>query len=259
MSRGWAKASACHLQVSLSCAVLCQIVFAPVFVQVVSPPLSWSPLSYFLVIWSPSGATRDPSVVFEAVDMPCPGPFHFSLGLSLASSFSLCQGRGAACNFFTASSASLFHPPLSPVFFFQSPSTPAFSTSLLTQSSNLSIGLPRLLLPCSRNSAALFGSLSSAILSMCSAHCNQLLTNLSVKLLCTPVSSLNSNILRVSALVTLAIFRTELFSHTCSLCCCSSVSAKVSVPYSMPNKHSSNTPCSYSSHLHGPHHVCHGR
>ena len=51
---------------------------APVFVQVVSPPLGWSPLSYFLVIWSPSGDTRGPSVVFEAVNMPCPGPFHFS-------------------------------------------------------------------------------------------------------------------------------------------------------------------------------------
>ena len=51
---------------------------APVFVQVVSPPLGWSLLSYFLVIWSPSGDTRGPSVVFEAVDMPCPGPFHFS-------------------------------------------------------------------------------------------------------------------------------------------------------------------------------------
>ena len=51
---------------------------APVFVQVVSPPLGWSPLSSFLVIWSPSGDARDPSVVFEAVNMPCPGPFHFS-------------------------------------------------------------------------------------------------------------------------------------------------------------------------------------
>ena len=51
---------------------------APVFVQVVSPPLGWSPLSSFLVIWSPSGDARGPSVVFEAVDMPCPGPFHFS-------------------------------------------------------------------------------------------------------------------------------------------------------------------------------------
>ena len=51
---------------------------APVFVQVVSPPLGWSPLSSFPVIWSPSGGTRRPSVVFEAVDMPCPGPFYFS-------------------------------------------------------------------------------------------------------------------------------------------------------------------------------------
>ena len=51
---------------------------APVFVQVVSPPLGWSPLTSFLVIWSPSGDARGPSVVFEVVDMPCPGPFHFS-------------------------------------------------------------------------------------------------------------------------------------------------------------------------------------
>ena len=53
---------------------------APVFVQVVSPPLGWSPLSSFLVIilWSPSGDARDLSVVFDAVNMPCPGPFHFS-------------------------------------------------------------------------------------------------------------------------------------------------------------------------------------
>ena len=51
---------------------------APVFVQVVSPPLGWSPLSSFIVIWSPSGDARGPSVIFEAVDMPCPGPFHFS-------------------------------------------------------------------------------------------------------------------------------------------------------------------------------------
>ena len=35
-------------------------------------------LTSFLVIWSPSGDARGPSVVFEAVDMPCPGPFHFS-------------------------------------------------------------------------------------------------------------------------------------------------------------------------------------
>ena len=36
-----------------------------------------SPLSYFLVICSPSGDTQGPSVVFEAVDMTCARPFHF--------------------------------------------------------------------------------------------------------------------------------------------------------------------------------------
>ena len=51
---------------------------APVFVQVVSPLRVWPPLSYFLVMWSPSGDTRGTSVVFEAVDMPFPGPFHWS-------------------------------------------------------------------------------------------------------------------------------------------------------------------------------------
>ena len=62
----------------LCCALPYRV--APVFVQVVSPLLGWSPLSSFPVIWSPSGDTRGPSVVFEAVDiyMPCPGPFHFS-------------------------------------------------------------------------------------------------------------------------------------------------------------------------------------
>ena len=141
---------------------------------------------------------------------------------SLSSSFSLCQGLGAARNFFNASYDTLFHPPLSLVFFFQSSHSPAF---------HLFLGLPRLLLPCSHNSAARFGSLSSAILSTCPAHCNLLLTSLSVKFLCTPVSSLDSTILLLSALVTPAIFCTQWFSHTCRLCCCSSVIAKVSVPY----------------------------
>ena len=66
------------------------------------------------------------------------------------------------------------------------PPIAAFITYLLTQSSHLSLGLPRLLLPCSRNSAALFASLSSAILSTCPAHCKLLLTSLSVTFLCTP-------------------------------------------------------------------------
>ena len=99
---------------------------------------------------------------------------------------------GVRCsrNILTASSNSLFHPHLSLVFFFQSSSSPAFLISLFTQSSHLSLGLHRLLLPSSRNSAALSGSLSSAILSTCPAHCSLLLTSLSVKHLCTPISSI---------------------------------------------------------------------
>ena len=62
---------------------------------------------------------------------------------------------------FTVSSDSHFHPPLSLVFFFQSSSCTAFLTSLLTQSSHLIIGLLRLLLLCSRNSALL--TLSSVV------------------------------------------------------------------------------------------------
>ena len=48
------------------------------FVQVVSPPIGWSPLSYFVVVWSQGGDTRGSSVVIEAVDLPCPGPLSFS-------------------------------------------------------------------------------------------------------------------------------------------------------------------------------------
>ena len=55
------------------------------------------------------------------------------------------------------------------------------------------------------------GSLSSAILSTFLAHCSLLLTSLHTPVLCTPVSSLNSLILRLSARVTLAIFRTHFF------------------------------------------------
>ena len=149
----------------------------------------------------------------------------------LCLSFSLCRGHGnwhgpwawvtlkfevLPATFSPPDLLRLFHPPLSPVvFFFQSPSSPAFFTSLFTQSSHLSLGPPHLLLPCSRNSAALFGSLLSAILSTWPAHCNLLLTSLSVQLLCTPVSSLNSTILRLSALVTLAIFFSDpvVFAH----------------------------------------------
>ena len=50
----------------------------PVFTQVVSPPIGWAPLPYFLVVglWSPSGDTGGPSDVFDAFGVPCPGPLH---------------------------------------------------------------------------------------------------------------------------------------------------------------------------------------
>ena len=67
--------------------------------------------------------------------------------------------QGVNYAYITAASVSLFHPPLSLVFFVQSSSSPAFPTSLLTtQSFHLSLVLPRVLLS-SRNCAALFGSL----------------------------------------------------------------------------------------------------
>ena len=47
---------------------------------------------------------------------------------------------------------------------------------------------------------------------------------------CSSPVSLSSSSALLSALATLAIFRAQLFSHTCSLCCCRSVIAKVSVP-----------------------------
>ena len=108
--------------------------------------------------------------------------------LSLSSSFSLCQGWGAARNFFTASSDSLFHPHLYLVFFFQSFSSLTFLTSVLTEFSHLRIGLLVSWIPWLHHSA----------------------------LVCPRYS--------------IAIFRTKLFSHICSLCCCSSIIANVSVP-----------------------------
>ena len=45
----------------------------PISAQVVSPTLDLSPLTSFRFVWSPSGDLRGQSIVFEAVDVPCPG------------------------------------------------------------------------------------------------------------------------------------------------------------------------------------------
>ena len=62
-------------QVSLSCAILCQIGSLQYLSR--SSLHRLSVLSSFLAVWSPSGDTKSPSVVFEVVDVKCPGP-HFS-------------------------------------------------------------------------------------------------------------------------------------------------------------------------------------
>ena len=74
MSRGWEKVSACHLQVTLSCALSsarsCPSRICPRSSLHLSASL---PCGMFLSLWSPSGDMRGPSVVFEAADVPCPG------------------------------------------------------------------------------------------------------------------------------------------------------------------------------------------
>ena len=62
------------------------------------------------------------------------------------------------------------------------------------------------------------------------AHLIRLLTNLPVRLHCFPTSFLRSFILLLSTLLVLLICQTQLFSQTCSFCCCS-VNATVSRPY----------------------------
>ena len=71
MSRGCVlKASACRLQVSLSCAVLYHIVSLQYLSRSSLHRLAGLPCRLFL--------SYGLQVVFEAVDMPCPGSFHFS-------------------------------------------------------------------------------------------------------------------------------------------------------------------------------------
>ena len=78
MSRGWSKDSACRLQMTLSCAIPCHVVSLQYLSRSSFHRLAGLPCRLFLSLWSPSGDARGPSVVSEAVDMPCPGPFNFS-------------------------------------------------------------------------------------------------------------------------------------------------------------------------------------
>ena len=64
----------------------------------------------------------------------------------------------------------------------------------------------------------LFSSLSSFIRTMCPVHFIRILTILPTIQALLPTSSRRSFILRLSTLLTPAIFLIQLFSHTCSLC-----------------------------------------
>ena len=78
MSCGWAKASACRLQITLFCAIRCHIVSLQYLSRSALHRLACLRYRLFLSYGLQVRDTRGPSVVFEAVDMPCPGPFHFS-------------------------------------------------------------------------------------------------------------------------------------------------------------------------------------
>ena len=118
----------------------------------------------------------------------------------------------------TATFVICFHRSLLLAFSLHFSSSSAFLRSLFTQSSHLSCGLPRFLEPSCFFVSALFGSLSSFIRTMCPTHFIRLLTILPTIQAFVPTSYRRSFILRLSTLLTPAIFLIQLFSHTCSLC-----------------------------------------
>ena len=130
----------------------------------------------------------------------------------------------------TATFVICFHWSLLLAFSLHFSSSSAFLRSLFTQSSHLNCGLPRFLIPSCFFVSDLFGNLSSFILTMCPAHFIRLLTILPTMQALVPISSLRSFILLLSTFFTPAILLIQLFSHTCSLCWCSSDRANVSKP-----------------------------
>ena len=130
----------------------------------------------------------------------------------------------------TATFVISFHWSLWLAFSLHFYSSSAFLRSLFTQSSHLSYGLPRFLKSSRLFVSDHFGNLSSFILTMCPAHFIRLLTIYPTIQALVPTSSLRSFIPRLSTLLTPAILLIQLFSHTCSLCWCSSDRANVSKP-----------------------------
>ena len=78
VSRGWAKVSACRLQVSLSYATLCRSCHSSICQGRVSIASLISLVSFYCQMVGLSKVKRGPSVVFEPVDVPCPRATSFS-------------------------------------------------------------------------------------------------------------------------------------------------------------------------------------
>ena len=116
--------------------------------------------------------------------------------------FLLCRGEADL----TATFVICFHLSLLLAFSLHCSSSSAFLRSLFTQSAHLSCGLPRFLEPSCLFVLALFGSLSSFIHTMCPAHFIRLLTIMPTIQALVPTSSCRSFILRLSTLLTPAIF-----------------------------------------------------
>ena len=74
MSRGWAKASSCRLQITLSCPVLCHIVSLQYLSRSFLTRLAGLPCRRFLS-YGLQVVTRE---VHRSVDIHCPEPFHLS-------------------------------------------------------------------------------------------------------------------------------------------------------------------------------------
>ena len=78
MSRGWAKASACRLQVTLSCAVLCHIVSLQYLSRSSLHRLAGLPCRLFLSYGLQAVTREVHRSSLRRLICPCPGPFHFS-------------------------------------------------------------------------------------------------------------------------------------------------------------------------------------
>ena len=174
VSRGWAKASACRLQITLSCAFLCHIVSLQYLYRSSLHRLAGLICRHFL--------SDGLQVVTREVNLSslrlliCPAQsilIHFP---QMEDYVKCCSSSGFLCVgvrliYWSLRSMATFvicfHWSLLLAFSLHFSSSSAFLRSLFT---HLSCGLPRFLEPSCLFVSALFDSLSSFIRTMCPAH-----------------------------------------------------------------------------------------